>query len=123
MKARHAAALGGTSWCHYPTTLMRPSHSGPNQGIIDRSPVAGLFFPRSRLCSLTTRQDLSKTVGIPGTGIYYTSSTGRHTGVHSAHREPSQGPTGQDRAAGWIFITAILFLIVLAIVLALAAGR
>jgi hypothetical protein len=67
------------------------------------------------------RSGVRKTVGIPGTGIYYTSSTGHHTGIHSAHREPSQGPTGQDRAAGWIFITAILFLIVLAI--ALSAGR
>ena len=25
-----------------------------------------------------------RTVGLPGTGLFYTSTTGRHTGVHSA---------------------------------------
>jgi hypothetical protein len=67
------------------------------------------------------RNGIRRTVGIPGTGIYYTSVSGHHTGFHSAHRETSQGPTGPDRAAGWIFITAILFLIVLES--ALSAGR
>jgi Protein of unknown function (DUF4236) len=27
-----------------------------------------------------------RTVGIPGTGAFYTDTTGRHTGVHSSHR-------------------------------------
>jgi len=31
---------------------------------------------------------VSRTVGIPGFGIFYTSLTGYHTGVHSLHREP-----------------------------------
>ena len=26
-----------------------------------------------------------RTVGIPGSGVYYTEATGLHTGVHSAH--------------------------------------
>jgi hypothetical protein len=44
------------------------------------------------------RRGIRRTVGIPGTGIYYTSSTGYHTGVHSAHREG-----GVNHATvGWI---------------------
>jgi hypothetical protein len=31
------------------------------------------------------RTGVRKTVGIPGTGIYYTSHTGYHSGAHSAH--------------------------------------
>jgi hypothetical protein len=30
------------------------------------------------------RRGVRKTVGIPGTGVFYTSTKGRHTGVHSA---------------------------------------
>ncbi|MGO8843318.1 MAG: DUF4236 domain-containing protein [Methyloceanibacter sp.] len=34
------------------------------------------------------RRGIRRTVGIPaGTGIFYTSSTGYHTGIHSAHRD------------------------------------
>ncbi len=33
------------------------------------------------------RRGVTRTVGIPGTGIYYTSRSGYHTGVHSAHRD------------------------------------
>lgn len=29
------------------------------------------------------RRGVRRTVGIPGTGMFYTSRTGRHTGVHS----------------------------------------
>jgi hypothetical protein len=37
-----------------------------------------------------------RTVGVPGTGLFYTSTTGRHTGVHSArHFAP---PPPADRA-------------------------
>ena len=32
------------------------------------------------------RRGVRKTVGIPGTGIFYTSRSGQHTGVHSAAR-------------------------------------
>jgi len=31
------------------------------------------------------RTGVRKTVGIPGTGIYYTSHSGYHSGAHSAH--------------------------------------
>jgi hypothetical protein len=32
------------------------------------------------------RRGVRRTVGIPGTGIFYTSRRGHHTGVHSASR-------------------------------------
>ena len=31
------------------------------------------------------RRGVTKTVGIPGTGLFYTSRSGCHTGVHNAH--------------------------------------
>jgi hypothetical protein len=31
------------------------------------------------------RRGVTRTVGIPGTGVFYTSRTGHHTGVHTAH--------------------------------------
>lgn len=30
------------------------------------------------------RRGVTRTVGVPGTGVFYTSRSGRHTGVHSA---------------------------------------
>jgi hypothetical protein len=33
------------------------------------------------------RRGVTRTVGIPGTGVFYTSRSGRHTGAHS---EPSE---------------------------------
>src|SRR5437870_650582 len=32
------------------------------------------------------RRGVTRTVGVPGTGVFYTSRRGRHTGVHTAHR-------------------------------------
>jgi hypothetical protein len=34
------------------------------------------------------RRGVRKTVGIPGTGMFYTSTSGHHTGVHSAASHP-----------------------------------
>jgi len=31
------------------------------------------------------KRGVRRTVGIPGTGIFYTSLSGHHTGVHSSH--------------------------------------
>lgn len=41
---------------------------------------------------------VTRTVGIPGTGLYYTSRSGRHTGFHSAHYEAPLSP-GQQASA------------------------
>lgn len=35
------------------------------------------------------RRGITRTVGVPGTGVFYTSRSGRHTGVHSAHARPA----------------------------------
>jgi hypothetical protein len=35
-----------------------------------------------------------RTVGVPGTGLFYTSTTGHHTGVHSARQFTA--PKGED---------------------------
>ena len=52
-----------------------------------------------------------RTVGIPGTGIYYTSHSGYHSGVHSAHVETPISPEQQQRAhgvGGWLALAAIV---------------
>lgn len=51
------------------------------------------------------RRGVTRTVGIPGSGIFYTSRTGYHSGVHSAHRE-TPALVGQvsapRRFPGWL---------------------
>ncbi len=62
------------------------------------------------------RSGVRKTVGIPGTGIYYTSHQGYHSGVHSAHVEQPIGPEQQTRAhriADLIFLAILLGLVLL----------
>ncbi|MGH7815712.1 MAG: DUF4236 domain-containing protein [Candidatus Binataceae bacterium] len=56
-----------------------------------------------------------KTVGIPGTGLYYTSQDGYHSGVHSAHVE--QPISEQQQAAAHAAATAIVIVIVAAVAL------
>jgi hypothetical protein len=69
------------------------------------------------------RRGIRKTVGIPGTGIYYTSRTGYHTGVYSAYREPVPLVDAHpDHPDGWVLV-AIILAIVLAVILALALMR
>ena len=54
------------------------------------------------------RRGIRRTVGIPGTGIYWTSSSGHHTGVHS----------GAGQGGGWL-APLILLAIIVAILIAL----
>src|SRR3982074_2626962 len=54
---------------------------------------------------------VTRTVGVPGTGIYYTSRSGYHSGVHSGHadtpvRQPAQANEG--RIIGFVMIAAIV---------------
>jgi hypothetical protein len=44
------------------------------------------------------RTGIRRTVGIPGTGIYYTSHTGYHSGMHSAHVDQPISPAQQSTA-------------------------
>jgi len=62
------------------------------------------------------------TVGIPGTGIYYTSQSGYHTGVHSAHVEAPLSPEQQQRAhtlGGWL---ALIVILAVAVLIGIAIG-
>lgn len=68
------------------------------------------------------RNGVTRTVGIPGTGLYYTSRSGRHTGFHSAHTETEvDDATRQraDRAAGFILFAV---LIAIALLIGIAIG-
>jgi len=44
------------------------------------------------------RTGVTKTVGLPGTGIFYTSRTGLHTGYHSAKQDAPVAPGVQAAA-------------------------
>jgi hypothetical protein len=61
-----------------------------------------------------------KTVGIPGTGIYYTSHSGYHSGAHSAHVDTPITEAQQTTAhslAQLIMVMCIVGAIALAIAL------
>jgi len=55
------------------------------------------------------RRGVTRTVGLPGSGIFYTSRTGYHTGVHSA--------AGQGRGGGWLLAAIALAAAMLALAL------
>ena len=69
---------------------------------------------------------VTRTVGLPGTGIYYTSRSGYHSGIHSGHTEGPMGQSAQTVAGGIIGLAmlGIVVVVVLAIGIAIgAAGR
>lgn len=49
------------------------------------------------------RHGVRRTVGIPGTGIYWTSQSGHHTGVHSGQHfaHATRAPIGKS-SRGWL---------------------
>jgi hypothetical protein len=52
-----------------------------------------------------------RTIGSPGTGLYYTSQSGTHTGFHSRHSDLPLTPVQQghaDRMAGCLVIGVIV---------------
>lgn len=63
-----------------------------------------------------------RTVGIPGTGIYYTSQSGYHSGVHSAHVETDLSPEQQQRAHGVGGCLALALIVGLALLIGAAIG-
>lgn len=71
------------------------------------------------------RNGIRRTVGIPGTGVYYTSHSGYHTGAHSAHVEQ---PISEGQQAAAHTVAQLIALIVIfgaigfAIALAGSAG-
>lgn len=58
---------------------------------------------------------IRRTVGIPGTGLYYTSHSGYHSGVHSAHVDTPI--TAQQQAAAHAAAGALALVVMLGIVL------
>ncbi len=62
------------------------------------------------------RRGVTRTLGLPGTGIFYTSRVGLHSGVHSASA-PRPLPSDEQLAADRRFErTAIAMLIVLIVI-------
>ena len=65
---------------------------------------------------------MRRTVGIPGTGIYYTSQSGYHTGLHSAHAETPLSPAQQQRAHSVGGCLALAVIVGLALLIGVAIG-
>ena len=66
------------------------------------------------------RRGVTKTVGIPGTGIFYTSRSGTHTGYHSAKHDVPVSPQVQvaadrnaERTIGIIVLSGIILAVYL----------
>lgn len=64
------------------------------------------------------RGRVTKTVGIPGTGIFYTSRSGLHSGYHSAKQDAPGTPNIQaaadrsaERAIGLIVLGTIIIVV------------
>src|ERR1700674_4024474 len=64
------------------------------------------------------RTGVTKTVGLPGTGLFYTSRQGTHTGYHSAKHEAPVTPAVQavadrsvERMIG-VIVLSVIFVVV-----------
>jgi hypothetical protein len=65
---------------------------------------------------------VTRTVGLPGTGIYYTSRSGYHSGVHSAHAETPVAPSAQTSAGGIIGFGIIAIVVAVALAIGIMIG-
>ncbi len=65
---------------------------------------------------------IRKTVGIPGTGLYYTSQSGYHSGVHTAHVETPISAQQQAAAHSIGMAIAILFIAGVALIIGVLIG-
>ena len=63
-----------------------------------------------------------RTVGIPGTGIYYTSQSGYHSGAHSAHVETPISPGQQQRAHNVGGLLALAVIVGIALIIGIVIG-
>lgn len=59
------------------------------------------------------RNGIRKTVGVPGTGMYYTAADGRHSGVHSGKPfHAAAGPlSGAQRLINRLFVMLLVFVL------------
>lgn len=64
------------------------------------------------------RSGVRKTVGIPGTGVFYTSQDGWHSGLHTAQpfHDAAPKPTAGERVA--VVLLAVILLMLAALILA-----
>ena len=72
------------------------------------------------------RTGITRTVGLPGSGIYYTSRSGYHSGFHSAHGEPPLAPSEQglaDRKAERLVGILVMVIVGLVAMLFVALAR
>jgi hypothetical protein len=63
-----------------------------------------------------------RTVGIPGTGIYYTSQSGYHSGAHSAHVETPISPGQQQRTHNVGALLALAVIVGIALIIGIVIG-
>ena len=66
------------------------------------------------------RTGITKTVGVPGTGVFYTSRRGLHTGYHSAKQDVPVTPNVQaaadrrvERMIGLVVLSTIIIVVFL----------
>jgi uncharacterized protein DUF4236 len=97
----------------------RRTHLAPGIGInLSRSGPSLTLGVRGAHVTVAAR-GVTKTVGLPGTGVYYTSRHGYHTGYHSARSDVPLDVNQQARANHRaelmiVIVLAMLVLVVLA---------
>ena|ERR1700676_493185 len=72
------------------------------------------------------RTGVTRTVGLPGTGIYYTSHRGYHSGFHSAHSDAPLPPAEQsnaDRKSETVMVILVMVIVVLVVMLIVARSK
>jgi hypothetical protein len=65
---------------------------------------------------------VTRTVGLPGTGIYYTSRSGYHSGVHSAHTDTPVAQSAQANEGHIIGFGMIAIVIAVALAIGIMIG-
>jgi uncharacterized protein DUF4236 len=65
---------------------------------------------------------VTRTVGLPGTGLYYTSRSGYHTGFHSAHAETPVDAGTQARADRVSSLALLGIIVLIALLIGAAIG-
>lgn len=67
------------------------------------------------------RRGVTRTIGLPGTGLFYTSRSGLHSGYHSAVSDTPRTPAEHTTAAARVeLILAVVFVALVALIVALA---
>lgn len=93
----------------------RRIHICPGVGVnLSRSGPSLTFGVRGAHVTLGSR-GVTRTVGLPGTGIYYTSRAGYHTGYHSAHGDTRLAPAAQASANRHAELTLLIILVVVVV--------